>query len=131
MTPFRPAISFRIDVDRYGHPVRRPKVWVPGVAAAIAAVGAWLWWQGGGFGGPVSDSSARGYFSRIVDAAMAQDFDELCRFNGSESNCREELRVYCPENFGSGAAPKFLRGDELEATCRESVPKQPPEIVSS
>ena len=33
----------------------------------IAAAGSWLWWQGGGFGGPVSDSSARRYFGRIVD----------------------------------------------------------------
>lgn len=45
--------------------------------------------------------------------------------------CREELRVYCPENYGSGPAPQFPKGNELEQKCRESVPPGPPTIVSS
>lgn len=109
----------------------RRRVWVAATVAVIAAGGIWLWWQGGGFGGPVSDTAARRYFGRIVDAALAHDFEELCRLNGSEKTCWEELRVYCPESFGGGAAPQFLRGEALAQECRESVPTQPPEIVSS
>lgn len=55
----------------------------------------------------------------------------LCALNGSARVCREELRVYCPDNYGSGPAPQFPKGEELERECRESVPPDPPTIVSS
>lgn len=45
--------------------------------------------------------------------------------------CWEELRVYCPEGYGSGPVPQFPKGEELERECRESVPPEPPTIVSS
>lgn len=50
----------------------------------VLAVGGGLWWQGGGFGGPVGDDAARTYFDRIVTAALTHDFDGLCRLNGRE-----------------------------------------------
>ena len=100
-------------------------------AVAAAAIAGWVWWQQGGFGCPVSDEAARRYFDRIVAAAEAKDFQALCDFNGSARVCREELRVYCPENYGSGPAPQFPKGEELEQECRESVPPDPPTIVSS
>jgi hypothetical protein len=99
--------------------------------AVIAGVAFWAWWQGGGFGGPVSDEAARRYFDRIVAAAQAKDFDALCRLNSSVGTCREELRVNCPKNFGSGPAPSFPQGAALEEACRQSVPPDPPTVVSS
>jgi len=104
---------------------------LPAALAVAIAAGGWLWWQGGGFGRPVSDAAARRYFNKIVAAAMAKDFDELCRHNGSVGTCEAELRVYCPTEFGSGGAPSFLKGEALEQACRESVPTEPPTIVSS
>jgi hypothetical protein len=103
------------------------------VAAAVvtAGIGGLVWWQQGGFGGPVSDEAARRYFDRIVVATEAKDFDALCRLNGSTGTCREELRVYCPEDSGSGPAPRFPKGEELLQECRESVPPDPPTVVSS
>jgi hypothetical protein len=101
------------------------------LAVLAAGVGVWVWWLQGGFGGPVSDSAARLYFDRIVTAAQAKDFEALCRLNGSASVCREELRVYCPETYGSGPTPQFPKGEELEQECRESVPPSPPTIASS
>lgn len=102
-----------------------------GLAVLAAALGGFVWWQQGGFGGPVSDEAARRYFDRIVAAAQAKDFEALCALNGSAGTCREELRVYCPENYGSGPAPQFPKGDELEQECRESVPPDPPKVISS
>ena len=64
-------------------------------------------------------------------AAEVKDFDALCRLNGSVSTCEFELRNVCPENFGSGPGPAFKQGEALEQECRESVPPEPPEIVSS
>jgi hypothetical protein len=101
------------------------------VAVAAAAIGVWAWWMQGGFGGPVSDHAARRYFDRIVAAAQAKDFEGLCRLNGSASLCRVELQHYCPESFGSGPAPSFPSGAELEQECKESVPPEPPTVVSS
>src|SRR5213593_401380 len=100
------------------------------VAVAVG-LGVWLWWQQGGFGGPVGDAAARRYFDRIVAAAQAKDFEALCRLNGSVGTCREELRVNCPKDFGSGPAPSFPQGAALEEACRQSVPPDPPTIVSS
>jgi hypothetical protein len=100
-------------------------------AVVAAGIGVWVWWLQGGFGGPVSDQAARRYFDRIVAAAQAKDFEGLCRLNGSASVCREELRNYCPESFGSGPAPSFPSGGELERVCRESVPPEPPTVLSS
>jgi hypothetical protein len=108
----------------------RPKLLVP-IAVVVAAVGVWIWWQQGGFGGPVSDEAARSYFQRIVAAAQAKDFDALCRLNSSVGTCEFELRGVCPENFGSGPAPSFPQGEALKQVCRESVPPEPPEIVAS
>jgi hypothetical protein len=108
----------------------KPKLLIPLVVVA-AGIGAWVWWMQGGFGGPVSDGAARTYFERIVAAAEAKDFDALCRLNGSVGTCEFELRNICPENFGSGPAPSFPQGEALEQECRESVPPEPPEIVSS
>jgi hypothetical protein len=99
--------------------------------AVVAGLGVWVWWQQGGFGGPVSDAAARRYFDRIVAAAQAKDFDALCRFNGSVSNCQAELRINCPENLGSGPAPSFPPGEALQEACRQSVPPDPPTVVSS
>ncbi|MGH9043094.1 MAG: hypothetical protein ACRDZ3_23020 [Acidimicrobiia bacterium] len=79
----------------------------------------------------MSDEAARSYFNRIVSAALDKDFDALCKLNGSVGVCRSELRVYCPEGFGSGPAPQFPSGDELEQECREAVPSEPPIVVSS
>lgn len=108
----------------------RPKLLIPLLAVAAAA-GVWVWWLQGGFGGPVSDRAARQYFERIVAAAMAEDFDTLCRLNSSVSTCEFELRGVCPEDFGSGPAPAFPQGEELVQECRESVPKEPPTIVAT
>jgi hypothetical protein len=108
----------------------RRKLLVPLVVVA-AAVGIWVWWLQGGFGGPVSDEAARRYFDRIVAAAQAKDFEALCGLNGSANVCWHELRVYCPESYGGGPAPQFPKGEELEQECRESVPPAPPTIVSS
>jgi hypothetical protein len=102
-----------------------------GFAVLAAGLGGLVWWQQGGFGGPVSDEAARRYFDRIVAAAQAKDFETLCNLNGSAGTCREELRVYCPESYGSGPAPRFPKGEELEQGCRESVPRDPPTVVSS
>jgi hypothetical protein len=66
-----------------------------------------------------------------VAAAQAKDFEELCRLNSSVGTCEFELRGVCPENFGSGPAPVFPQGEALIQACRESVPPEPPEIVSS
>jgi hypothetical protein len=101
------------------------------LAMAAAAIGVGVWWLQGGFGGPVSDEAARSYFDRIVAAAQAKDFEALCRLNGSASVCREELRIYCPESYGSGPTPQFPKGDELDQECRESVPAEAPTVVSS
>lgn len=90
-----------------------------------------MWWLQGGFGGPVSDEAARRYFDRIVAAVQNKDFEALCKLNGSAKVCWEELRVYCPESFGSGPGLQFPEGEELEQECRESVPSDPPTIASS
>jgi hypothetical protein len=108
----------------------RPRLLFP-LVLGVAGVGVWVWWLQGGFGGPVSDEAARSYFDRIVAAAQDKDFEALCQLNGSASVCRSELRVYCPEGFGSGPAPQFPGGEELEQECREAVPAEPPTIVSS
>ena len=101
------------------------------IAVAAAAVGLWVWWLQGGFGGPVSDQAARAYFERIVAAAEAKDFAALCRLNGSPNVCRHELGVYCPESLGSGPVPQVPKGSELEQECREAVPSEPPTVVES
>ena len=110
----------------------RKKFLLP-VAVIAVAVGVWVWWQQGGLGGPVSDQAARQYFSRIVAAAQAKDFEALCRLNASVGTCQEELRVYCPESFpvAPGGGPAFPAGEDLERECRESVPSDPPAIVAS
>jgi hypothetical protein len=101
------------------------------VAIVAVPLGVWVWWLQGGFGGRVSDEDARRYFDRIVAAAEKKDFETLCRLNASVGTCRAELRVYCPETFGSGVAPQFPQGEDLERECREAVPTDPPAIVSS
>src|SRR5437867_1565626 len=58
------------------------------VVAVAVGLGVWLWWQQGGFGGPVSDAAARRYFDRIVAVAQAKDFQALCRLNGTVGTCR-------------------------------------------
>src|SRR2546425_4063514 len=107
------------------------RTFILAAVAVVVALGLWLWWQGGGFGGPVSDAAARRYFDRIVAAAQAKDFQALCRLNGTVGTCREELRVYCPDGFGSGPGPSFPQGASLEEACRQSVPPDPPTVVSS
>jgi hypothetical protein len=108
----------------------KPKLLLP-LAAVAGVIGVWIWWMQGGFGGPVSDGAARSYFDRIVAAAQAKDFEALCRLNSSVGTCEFELRGVCPESFGSGPAPVFPQGEALIQECRESVPPEPPEIVSS
>lgn len=104
----------------------RARVLIP---VALLAVGGWgLWgWYWGDFLGPVSEAEARGHFDRIVDAAQRKDFDALCRL--AVPTCRAELQVVCPENFGPNLT--FPKGEELERVCRESVPPDPPAVVSS
>jgi hypothetical protein len=110
----------------------RAKLLVP-LGVLLGAVGAWIWWQQGGLGGPVSDAAARHYFSRIVAAAQAKDLEALCRLNSSVGTCQAELRVYCPESFpvGPGGGPEFPAGEDLEEECGESIPTEPPQIVAS
>lgn len=47
-----------------------------------------------------TETEARAYFDRIVVAAMADDFDQLCALNGAEFNCRQQL-----EMAGEGSRP--------------------------
>lgn len=66
-----------------------------------------------------------------VYAAQDKDFDALCRLNASVGTCEFELRGVCSESFGSGPVPQFPQGEDLQRECRESVPPDPPTIVSS
>lgn len=106
----------------------RPKLLVP-LSALLAAIGGWLWWSQGGFGGPVSDGAARRYFARIAAAAEAKDFDALCRLNASVGTCEFDLRGACSDPVTG--SPLFPTREQLERECLESVPTEPPEIVAS
>lgn len=103
------------------------RVVVP-VFAVLVVLGAWIWWQQGGLGGPVSDEAARRYFSRIVAAAERNDFDALCELNASRGSCEFDLRIACRPPAGGPIDP----GREvLMQWCREAVPAEPPMIVAS
>ena len=99
------------------------------LAIVVIAAGVAVWWQQGGFGGPVSDAAARRYFAQIVNAAMAKDFDALCRLNGSVGTCEFELNYICRNPDTSG--PLQQTKEELERNCSLSVPTEPPEIAAS
>jgi hypothetical protein len=108
--------------------IRQRKFMLLAIAVLLVA-GVAVWWQQGGFGGPVSDGAARRYFARVVDAAMAKDFDGLCRLNGSVGTCEFELNYIC-RNPDTGGPLHQTKG-ELERNCPLSVPSEPPEIVAS
>jgi hypothetical protein len=92
----------------------RRKVLLP-LAVLVVAAGVAVWWQQGGTGGPVGDGAARRYFARIVDAAMAKDFDALCRLNSSVGTCEFELNYIC-RNPATGG-PLQQSKEELERNC--------------
>lgn len=50
-----------------------------GFLVLAGPLGGFVWWQQGGFGGPVSDEAARRYFDWIVTAAQAKDFQAPLR----------------------------------------------------
>ena len=106
----------------------KARVLVP-LAAFVLGLGVLVWWQQGGFGGPVSDGAARRYFSQIVAAAEAKDFAALCRLNASVGTCEFELRGVCPDPATGG--PLSPSRQDLDRECGESVPDGPPEIVAS
>ncbi|MGH8991043.1 MAG: hypothetical protein ACRDZ7_05885 [Acidimicrobiia bacterium] len=84
----------------------------------MGGLGGWLWF-GGGAESPISDADARGYLDRMVAAAQARDFDALCDLNGSVGNCRRTLETACDPS----TAPPAI-------SCEETVPAEPPTVVS-
>jgi hypothetical protein len=96
--------------------------------ALLLVVGAVIWWQQGGVGGPVSDQAARKYFARVVTAAQRKDFDSLCRLNASVGTCQFDLRIACRPPAGGPIDP----GKEiLTEWCRQAVPTEEPQVSSS
>jgi hypothetical protein len=107
---------------------KRSKVQISLLVLAVP-IGVWVWWMQGGFGGPVSDPAARGYFARIVAAAQAKDFDALCRLNSSVGPCEFEMNAVCRDPVRGG--PLQMSREQMEQECRVSVPSEAPEILAS
>ena len=107
---------------------RRLRLLFIGVPVLVAAWAAWGWYWGD-FLGPVTETEARGYFAKAVDAAQRKDFDALCRLNSSYGTCHAELQHECPDRFPNPLV--FPEGEELNRVCRESVPPDPPTVVRS
>ncbi len=78
-----------------------------GVVLFVLTGSAWWWTR---VTPPVTEAEARAYLNRIVAAAQAQDFDTLCRLNGSVNICSRTL-------------------DEFN--LRNAVPSVPPTVVGS
>ena len=93
---------------------------IPGVAA-LAAGSVFWWWNYGGADKPVTEAEARRYLDKIVAAAQARDFGEVCHLNGTDANCRYQLQTGCDER-------PF---DSNPLSCKETVPDQPPRVVST
>ncbi len=71
------------------------------------AIGVWWWTR---MTPPVTEAEARAYLDRIVVAARARDFNELCHLNGAVLNCERVLN---------------------EFKLRSAVPSDPPTVVGS
>jgi hypothetical protein len=86
---------------------------------AVAGIGGW-WWFFGGAETSVSEDQARRYLGRMVAAAQAKDFEALCELNGAVGNCRRTLDTACDPS----TAPPAI-------SCKETVPADPPTVVTS
>lgn len=99
------------------------------LSAAVAAIAgvalAWVALDPG----PVTEAEARAFLDRIVAAARAHDFEKLCALNRAKGNCYRTLQLSCAESLGSGPAPQFPRGRDLEEACRKAVPPEAPTVV--
>lgn len=91
------------------------------LALLVAAGLGGSWWYFGGAETPVSEADARRYLDRMVAAAQAGDFEELCNLNGAVGNCERQLDTGCdPTPF-----------TEPIVSCKDTVPPKPPEVVAT